>query len=134
MHVSRSGLFAGEGEPWLRMKRFSLRQLRDIGFGRRSEEYETVLAEETRDLIAAIENECLKGRSVLIPDIFYPALFNCIFHLMIGQRYPVKEHEKLTVCVPSLRTFLVHFPNFTTLTFLPVAENRKSRDKVHHLE
>ncbi|KAL0267472.1 UNVERIFIED_CONTAM: hypothetical protein PYX00_009729 [Menopon gallinae] len=95
MFGKQLGLFAGEGESWLRMKRFSLRNLRDIGFGRRSDTYEAVLGEETRDFIAAIQNECLNGRSVLIPEIFYPPLFNCIFYLMIGHRYPVSEHEKL---------------------------------------
>ncbi|XP_046982540.1 probable cytochrome P450 304a1 [Schistocerca americana] len=48
------GIFFTEGPHWLEQKRFSLRNMRDFGFGRRSERLEAEIAAELRDLVELI--------------------------------------------------------------------------------
>lgn len=91
------GVFADDGSTMMQTKRFALREIRDLGFGRRSDDYERILEEETKDLIEAIKIKSDKGESVLIPETFFPPLFNCIFHILTGTRVPFQERHKLEV-------------------------------------
>lgn len=96
-HVWFLGVFSDDGPTWLYTKRFALRELRDLGFGRRSETYESILEEETNDFIEAIKKDCTDGNSTLIPEIFFPPLLNCIFYILTGNRVSPSEHKKLRV-------------------------------------
>lgn len=91
------GIFSDDGLTWLYTKRFALRELRDLGFGRRSETYEAILEEEAKDFLDAIRNDCATGKSTLIPEIFFPPLLNCIFYILTGNRVPPSDHKKLRV-------------------------------------
>lgn len=51
------GLFFIDGPFWKDQRRFSLRHLRDFGFGRRSEQVEQFWADELRMIIAQLKND-----------------------------------------------------------------------------
>lgn len=50
------GIFFSEGQTWFEQRRFALRNLRDFGFGRRQDELEIELENETRNLIDLLKN------------------------------------------------------------------------------
>lgn len=50
------GIFFTEGPLWHEQRRFALRNLRDYGFGRRQDELELELHDETLNLIDLIKN------------------------------------------------------------------------------
>uniref|UniRef100_A0A2H1VJP4 SFRICE005078.2 n=1 Tax=Spodoptera frugiperda TaxID=7108 RepID=A0A2H1VJP4_SPOFR len=49
--LGKFGIFFTDGYFWHLQRRFSLRYLRDYGFGRRSEELESVVATEVKEMI-----------------------------------------------------------------------------------
>lgn len=69
--------------------------MRDFGFGRRSDAFEQVLDEEITDMLDEIREISEKGESTPIPDVFYPVMINCIYHLIIGSRVPSSERRTL---------------------------------------
>lgn len=50
------GIFFTDGPFWKNQRRFTLRHLRDYGFGRRFEELEIEIGEEINNLIDLIKN------------------------------------------------------------------------------
>lgn len=97
------GIVFTDGNHWKEQRRFSLRQLRDYGFGRRFASTEELFEGEVKALIEylnanpnPIDNDihCKKGR-VLIPDLFYGPLSNAILHMLVGKRFEDKEMREL---------------------------------------
>lgn len=97
--IVSSGIFFDDGPEWLHQRRFTLREMRDFGFGRRSENFEQVLDEEITDMLNEINGKTDKGERILLPDVFYPVMVNCIYHLLLGFRYFGAEREKLKVFI-----------------------------------
>lgn len=57
MNVSAfSGIFFTEGQLWFEQRRFSLRNMRDFGFGRRADELESEMQDEVLNLIDLLKN------------------------------------------------------------------------------
>lgn len=77
------------------MRRQTLRSLRDIGFGRRSEPFEAVVEDEARTLVDILN--ATKGEPTRAPQVFFHTLFNLINHLVHGFRIPQEDKEVLTV-------------------------------------
>ncbi|KAK5638610.1 hypothetical protein RI129_012905 [Pyrocoelia pectoralis] len=97
------GITFTDGNHWKEQRRFSLRQLRDYGFGRRFASTEVLFEGDVKALIEYLnanpnpnDNDihCKKGR-VLIPDLFYGALSNAILHMLVGKRFEDKEMREL---------------------------------------
>ncbi|XP_049946241.1 probable cytochrome P450 304a1 [Schistocerca serialis cubense] len=91
------GIFFTEGPHWLEQKRFSLRNMRDFGFGRRSERLEAEIAAELQDLVELIrggrEDQVVVrpssgARSVLLPDVLLPVFVNALLSVYTGARLP----------------------------------------------
>lgn len=71
------GFFFTEGPVWHEQRRFALRNLRDFGFGRRHDELESELHDETLNLINLIKN----GPQYEFEKVFTTSLFQLISNL-----------------------------------------------------
>ncbi|XP_076249610.1 putative cytochrome P450 304a1 isoform X2 [Calliopsis andreniformis] len=97
------GIFFTEGLFWHEQRRFTLRNMRDFGFGRRQDKFENHMVEEAILLIDMIkegpindhEKIYLKKGYALFPDILYPYFANSIWEIMFGERFNRSEHYKL---------------------------------------
>ncbi|GAB0087450.1 Cytochrome P450 [Sergentomyia squamirostris] len=98
-HHNLRGIFFTEGPFWKNQRRFTLRHLRDYGFGRRF----THLEIEVRDEICLFldilrggpkyphEHELLKDGYALVPEIFYAASGNAFLKIMSGDKLARSE-------------------------------------------
>ena len=67
----------------MEQRRFSLRTLRDFGFGKRSIEH--IIMEEVRELSSQMAKS--SGQPFKTQLFFNPAVFNVIWSVVAGQRY-----------------------------------------------
>lgn len=100
------GIFFTQGLYWRDQRRFTLRHLRDFGFGRRFSELEMDIEEELRQLIEMIKNgpkyshekELFDGDGmVLCPNVFYSMASNSFLKVLCNERVPREKQEKLLV-------------------------------------
>ncbi|KAG8223776.1 hypothetical protein J437_LFUL001496 [Ladona fulva] len=84
------GLIMAQGEKWKEQRRFTLRNLKDLGFGKRS--LEGIAHEEIEEVFEEIEK--LSGghktgwkTPVLVQDILGAAGINVLWHIIAGKRY-----------------------------------------------
>ncbi|XP_069682422.1 probable cytochrome P450 304a1 [Periplaneta americana] len=94
------GIIFTDGLFWEQQRRFSLRHMRDYGFGRRFPQLEAIGQEEIQDMLDLLngqreDKEISKNGHVRLPDLFYNVFFNPIWFIITGQRFPVKDHAKL---------------------------------------
>ncbi|XP_047117904.1 probable cytochrome P450 304a1 [Schistocerca piceifrons] len=93
------GVFFVDGELWKEQRRFSLRYLRDFGFGRRSKQLEAEIEAEVKDLLEMIRGEregegvvracpASGGRRLLLPEALFTATSNCLLPALYGGRAP----------------------------------------------
>ncbi|RZC31857.1 cytochrome P450 304a1, partial [Asbolus verrucosus] len=109
---SYSGIFFVDGPFWKEQRRFSLRHMRDYGFGRRSDVMENFVADEVRYLIDFLNNEPKKGNEdickgkghVLMPDVLYGSLINSILLVLSSTRFD--NDLKLRECARAVHQFL----------------------------
>jgi methyl farnesoate epoxidase / farnesoate epoxidase len=78
---------ATEGPFWHEQKRFTLRHLRDLGFGKTS--YEDMMLDEIQELLGEISAaaEADPGRVVNYKGIFDISLINVLWSIVGGERY-----------------------------------------------
>ncbi|CAL7939200.1 unnamed protein product [Xylocopa violacea] len=97
------GIFFIDGPVWKEQRRFALRHMRDVGFGRRQEKFEASMMEEISLLINMLkegpindkEKAYLKNGMARFPDVLYPYVANNIWCIMFGERFDRSEHHKL---------------------------------------
>ncbi|XP_075227318.1 putative cytochrome P450 304a1 isoform X2 [Lycorma delicatula] len=70
------GIIFTEGDKWLEQRRFMLRNMRDFGFGRRSD---------------VLEQPFSKNGYVKLPESFYAMYANMAVYIFSGDRKPFKE-------------------------------------------
>ncbi|XP_043588681.1 probable cytochrome P450 304a1 isoform X2 [Bombus pyrosoma] len=107
------GIFFVEGLFWQEQRRFVLRHMRDFGFGRRQEKFETIAMEEIAILIDMLkegplndkEKTILKSGSARFPDILYPYVANTIWYIMFGEKFDRSEYHKLRYFCESAMMF-----------------------------
>nr|QLI62181.1 cytochrome P450 32 [Streltzoviella insularis] len=83
------GIFFTDGYYWHVQRRFSLRYLRDSGFGRRDETLESVVANEIKDMLDMrisgpkyrAEKELVKGELVYLPFYLAVPFINGMLHV-----------------------------------------------------
>lgn len=89
------GIFFTDGTYWHDQRRFSLRHLRDHGFGRRDFNIEEVTSHEIRKLIHFLtsppkfeDNDiCTKEGIVKMPDVLYGPALNSIHHSLSSKQF-----------------------------------------------
>ena len=87
---SSTGIVSSSGILWHNNRRFTLRQLRDLGMGKSS-------------LVGAVQHYCLKLRETLAKGAGTPTMFSHQLHLsviniiwhMVASTWPVHEAEKV---------------------------------------
>lgn len=88
------GVIFSEGPLWQEQRRFMLRNMRDFGFGKRSDSLEHDLQEEVQDLIDLIRKgntDICKGRVAKIPELLYAINANMAIQIYSGDRKPLPE-------------------------------------------
>ncbi|XP_050562229.1 probable cytochrome P450 304a1 [Spodoptera frugiperda] len=97
------GIFFTDGYFWHLQRRFSLRYLRDYGFGRRSEELESVVSTEIKEMIDLrisgpkypVETEIVKGDLVYMPYFFSIPFLNGMLQVFSRSTLPRSEYKAL---------------------------------------
>ena len=81
------GISHNEGELWKEQRRFTLRHLRDLGFGKTSSE--SLIQEEIRDLVSEISSRQEGGGSLVVDftGLFNLSLINILWTLIGGDRF-----------------------------------------------
>lgn len=90
------GLIFAEGEKWKEQRRFTLRNLRNFGFGKSS--LETVIHEEITECIELVKKKLGNNVEGVVPDmheLFGPAVINVLWLIMSGKRSKHDDPEFL---------------------------------------
>ncbi|XP_046395180.1 methyl farnesoate epoxidase-like [Ischnura elegans] len=89
------GLLFTSGERWKEQRRFSLRHLRDFGFGKSS--MENITIEEIESVFAEIDKS-LEGKKpeewsnpIVVHEILGPANINILWHILAGVRFSFSD-------------------------------------------
>lgn len=103
-HMQLRGIFFTQDQFWKEQRRYSLRHLRDYGFGRRFSELEI----EVRDEICAFldilrsgpkykhEFEIMKkDGQILAPNIFFSTMSNAFLKVLSGVKFTREEQQIL---------------------------------------
>ncbi|XP_063909187.1 probable cytochrome P450 304a1 [Zophobas morio] len=94
------GIFFSDGSFWKTHRKFSLRHLRDYGFGRRSDVMENYVADEVNYLLNFLTSEptkddmevCKSKGQILVPDFLYGSLINIIMSMISSTQF---DHHKV---------------------------------------
>lgn len=98
------GIFFIDGLFWQDQRRFTLRNMRDFGFGRRFEEFELEVKTELQDMIQLIkegpkfeyEEEYLRpGGYMNFPKGLITSMANCYLQVIANERIPRGKQQKL---------------------------------------
>lgn len=75
------GIVATDGQTWTNQRRFSLKQLRDLGFGRKS--LDSVMIEEVDEVI----DEMIEKENVTMDSTFNVAIINVLWQIVASKRF-----------------------------------------------
>ena len=123
-------MILNEGEEWQVQRRFALRHLRDLGFGKTWAE--DMIHEEINDLVEDIEAQRVRNPikgSVNFKGFFNISLVNVIWAFIAGQRFERSDERLLKLLdytnrlVVSMSVIRSGIPTFI-LKWLPVVRSR----------
>ncbi|XP_063824054.1 probable cytochrome P450 304a1 [Ostrinia nubilalis] len=97
------GIFFTDGYFWHVQRRFSLRYLRDYGFGRRDSNLETVVEGEIKEMLDMTlngpkypaEEKIVKGDLIYLPHYFAVPFINGMLHVLSRMTLPRAEYDRL---------------------------------------
>lgn len=93
---SRKGVLLTDEEFWQEQRRFILRHLRDLGFGRSG--MGSLIEVEAEDLIKTITKKMSNNEVILqMEDIFGVSVLNTLWMMMAGIRYNPEDSEMKTL-------------------------------------
>ncbi|XP_017769406.1 PREDICTED: probable cytochrome P450 304a1 [Nicrophorus vespilloides] len=100
----RIGIFFVDGMYWQDQRRFTLRHLRDYGFGRRSENFEQFTIDQIQHMMDLLLSDprpedkdiCRAKGEVLMPDIVYGYFNNLMWYLLSGRSHDLKTCRDLS--------------------------------------
>jgi methyl farnesoate epoxidase/farnesoate epoxidase len=78
-----AGLLASEGPGWAEQRRFALRNLRDLGFGKKS--MEELIQEDVVEFIESLKSEC--GKPVYIQKHLNLVVLNTLWKIVGGESF-----------------------------------------------
>lgn len=107
----RYGIFMNEGKQWLNQKRFGLKTLKDLGFGRQSlEQLMNIEFEEMLNKFLSTKEDFLLGIDFNVPII------NILWQLVAGKRFDEDDPEGMEMVASVNGTF----KDFLKMNFLPL--------------
>jgi methyl farnesoate epoxidase/farnesoate epoxidase len=77
------GVLLSDGPVWLEQRRFTLKTLRDFGFGKKT--MDAIIMEEVNELIASFKSQ--HGQPITTQNRFNIAVLNGLWAIMTGERY-----------------------------------------------
>ncbi|CAG4991971.1 unnamed protein product [Parnassius apollo] len=97
------GIFFTDGYFWYVQRRFTLRYLRDYGFGKRDESLESTVAHEVKEMLDmalngpkyTAENTLVKGDLIYLPHFFAIPFINGMIHVFTRTSLPRPDYHKL---------------------------------------
>lgn len=108
----RLGFFFTDGPFWVEQRRFSLRNLRDFGFGKRS--LEVIILDEVEELFKRLPtNDIKKSGFFTFPTI------NILWSVLGGERIPANDGEFMTLLQKISRLFRTGNPSGDVLDVFP---------------
>ena len=85
------GLFLSSGEPWKDARRYTIKTLRQFGFGE-VKTTEAFIDEELLHFIERLEQDRIAGNDeICMRKYFKVSLFNCIWKVMSGSRFEYSD-------------------------------------------
>jgi len=84
---SDGGIVFGDGQQWKEQRRFALKTLRDLGFGKSS--MQSVMSEEVGKLVE--ELRCLTGKPTVLAHRTNLAVVNSLWQILNGERSEMKN-------------------------------------------
>ena len=81
------GIITTEGQTWTTQRRFALKQLRDLGFGKKS--LDSIMVEEVDDII----EEMLKNGTVKMDGTFNTGIINVLWQIVASKRLDPNKAE-----------------------------------------
>lgn len=111
------GIFFTDGAYWSEQRRFTLRHLRDFGFGRRYQEFEAEVKNELESLVSMIkggpkfdhEKEFLNDNcEILLPKALIGSLGNCFIQVLSGDRFARADQAQMFKAGYGSMAFQVH--------------------------
>lgn len=96
------GFFFTQNQLWFEQRRFTLRYLRDFGFGRRFETLEAEITEELQHVVDWLrygpkyehENVHWREGHVQLPLAFSSFFGNCLMYIWLNEKLPRSELHK----------------------------------------
>ena len=108
------GIVVSENENWIKQRRFGLKTLRDLGFGRRS--IEQIVNEEIEEIIVKLGDSSDRDGDYLMDSVFNIPIINVLWQLVAGYRFDEKDPEGRVVIKDITSIFQNHF-TFATIPF-----------------
>ena len=111
---NKRGIITTEGQEWSHQRRFALKELRDLGFGRKS--LESVMIEEVDDVISGL----LKSKNGIaeMKGTFNTAIINVLWQIVASKRFDPNASDtremmdmlnRQFTAGPNINNFFPHF-------------------------
>ena len=118
------GIINTDGQTWTNQRRFSLKQLRDLGFGKKS--LDSVMLEEVDDVI----DDMIQKKNVKMESTFNVAIINVLWQIVASKRFDPKADDTKRMMALLNMQFKTGFKAFNFFPFLrrimPATEIDKS--------
>ena len=93
LFIKPSGLINSEGQEWVEQRRFTLRHLRDFGFGKTTGE--ELITNEMKEFIQRLEQHI--GKPFSVNRSFGVAVLNTLWMILSGVRYEQDDPQLWSV-------------------------------------
>ncbi|CAG7836749.1 unnamed protein product [Allacma fusca] len=112
LSMGKNGILLSEGQTWVEQRRFTLRHLRDFGFGKQY--MEDLIMDEVKDMIDDLKKQ--EGQSVMMNEKFALAVINSLWMIVAGKKFKHDDEEKIQILYDIDRMFATL--SITSIIFL----------------
>ncbi|CAL8148556.1 unnamed protein product [Orchesella dallaii] len=120
MYAQNLGIIFSSSEPWQKMRRFTIRTLRDFGFGKAAS-MDVVIGEELDKFTDHLKNLMKKDGVVEVHGLFDLTLVNVLWRLVTGVNYAMDDErilELLKLSNEMIQNTKFSFDSSATFPFL----------------
>ena len=100
------GLLFSEDKEWKEQRRFTMRSLKDLGFGKTTMEED--INQEVEKLVQRLKQEC-EGKATRLNSLMSLSVVNALWVLLVGEKLALDD-PKLLEIVTAIDTFFQHTP------------------------